>query len=95
MEIIKNNLDRVKTPGPGDKVFKDECFFSFDSPECERGLYVCLNRWIGVGLKHLTRYSNRTDNKIFLHIKRTKKVGGKPLLIKIFILSLSGNQRGA
>ena len=83
MEIIKNNLDRVKTPGPGDKVFKDECFFSFDSPECERGLYVCLNRWIGVGLKHLTRYSNRTDNKIFLHIKRTRKVG-KALCITDF-----------
>ena len=75
METIKNNLDRVKTPGPGDKVYKDECFFSFDSPECERGLYVCLNRWIGVGRKHLTRYSDRTDNKIFLHIKRTRKVG--------------------
>ena len=95
MEIIKTNLDRVKTPGPGDRVFKDECFFSFDSPECERGLYVCLNRWIGVGLKHLTRYLNRTDNKIFLHIKRTRKVRGKPFLIEIFILTLSGNQRRA
>ena len=97
MEIIKNNLDRVKTPGPGDKVYKDECFFSFDSPECERGLYVCLNRWIGVGLKHLTRYSNRTDNKIFLHIKRTRKVGRENLALKLNFHSvpLLGDQRGA
>ena len=32
MELIKNNLDRIKVPGPGDKVFKDECFYSFDTP---------------------------------------------------------------
>lgn len=74
MDIIKSNSERIKTPGPNDKVYKDECFFSFDSPESETGLYVCLNRWIGVGKKFLNKYSNRTDNKIFLHIKRTKKV---------------------
>ena len=74
MDIIKSNSERIKTPGPNDKVFKDECFFSFDSPESETGLYVCLNRWIGVGKKFLNKYSNRTDNRIFLHIKRIKKV---------------------
>ena len=74
MEVINSNLDRIKTPGANDKVYKDECFFSFDTPESETGLYVCLNRWIGVGHKYLTKYSNRTDNKVFLHMKRTKKV---------------------
>ena len=44
MEIIKNNLDRVKIPGANDKVFKDECFYCFDCPESESGLYICLNR---------------------------------------------------
>jgi len=73
MDIINSNLDRIKTPGPNDRVYKCECFYSFDSPESETGLYVCLNRWIGVGEKYLKRYSDRTDNKIFLHIKKTKK----------------------
>jgi len=73
MEIIKENLSRIKVPGPGDRVFKDECFYSFDSPESPTGLYVCMNRWLGVGERFLTRYSNRTDNKVFLQIKRTKK----------------------
>jgi len=63
----------VKVPGPGSRVYKDECFYSFDSPECSTGLYICLNRWIGVGKRFLQRYSSRTDNKLFLHIKRTKK----------------------
>lgn len=74
MNIIKENEDRVKVPGPGSRVYKDECFYSFDSPECSTGLYICLNRWIGVGKRFLQRYSSRTDNKLFLHIKRTKKV---------------------
>jgi len=73
MEIIKENLSRVKVPGAGDKVFKDECFYSFDCPESPTGLYVCLNRWIGVGERFLNKYSNRTDNKVFLHIKKTRK----------------------
>jgi len=73
MELIKNNLDRIKVPGPGDKVFKDECFYSFDTPESPTGLFVCMNRWLGVGERFLTRYSNRTDNKVFLHIKKTRK----------------------
>ena len=84
MDIIKSNLDRIKTPGPNDRVYKCECFYSFDSPESDTGLYVCLNRWIGVGEKYLKRYSDRTDNKIFLHIKKIKKVN-----IMIFLLNNS------
>jgi len=73
MEVIAANLDRIKTPGSNDKVYKDECFYSFDSPECPTGLYICMNRWLGVGADYLERYSKRTDNVVFLHIKRTKK----------------------
>ena len=32
-----------------------------------------MNRWLGVGKEYLERYSKRTDNVVFLHIKRTKK----------------------
>ena len=32
-----------------------------------------LSRWLGVGRKYLEKYSNRTDNKVFLRIKKTKK----------------------
>jgi len=73
MEVVKGNLSRIRVPGQADKVFKDECLYSFDSPECETGLYVCLNRFLGIGLKHLERYSKRTDNFVFLHIKRIRK----------------------
>jgi hypothetical protein len=32
MDVIAANLDRIRTPGANDKVYKDECFYSFDSP---------------------------------------------------------------
>ena len=32
-----------------------------------------MNRWLGVGKDYLERYSKRTDNVVFLHIKRTRK----------------------
>ena len=88
MDVIGANLDRIKTPGPNDRVYKDECFYSFDSPvwtflslfsswylrqESPTGLYICMNRWLGVGKDYLERYSKRTDNVVFLHIKRTRK----------------------
>ena len=39
MEVIAANLDRIKTPGPNDKVYKDECFYSFDSPVSHSKFY--------------------------------------------------------
>ena len=30
--MIKEDISRIKVPGPTDKVFKDECLYSFDNP---------------------------------------------------------------
>jgi len=73
MDVIKENLSRIRVPAAGDKVFKDECLYCFDSPEFANGLFVCMNRFLGVGERFLEKYSKRTDNRVFLHIKRTKK----------------------
>eukprot|EP00088_Acartia_fossae_P049859 TRINITY_DN5528_c0_g1_i1.p1 TRINITY_DN5528_c0_g1~~TRINITY_DN5528_c0_g1_i1.p1 ORF type:complete len:817 (-),score=299.72 TRINITY_DN5528_c0_g1_i1:195-2645(-) len=73
MDVIKSNLSRIRVPSQSDKVFKDECLYSFDSPECDTGVYVCLNRFLAIGEKCLEKYSKRTDNVVFLHVKRTKK----------------------
>lgn len=34
MDCLKANLSKIRVPGPGDRVFKDECVLSFDSPVC-------------------------------------------------------------
>lgn len=37
----------IKPPGPSDLVFKDECLFSFQTPDLEGGLNVCLHCFQG------------------------------------------------
>ena len=35
----------IKAPGHHDKVYKDECMFSFDTPESPGGLFINLRTW--------------------------------------------------
>ena len=64
--------DKVQIPTQHNAVFNEECLFSFDSPESPDGLYVCMEKFIGLGREHVAAYHNRTSNAIFLHRKRTK-----------------------
>ena len=68
----------VRIPGRNDKVFKDECFYSFDSPTCDTGLYICLKSFLGFGRDYVENYSLKTGNKIFLHLKKTRRVVENP-----------------
>ncbi|KAL3215825.1 hypothetical protein MRX96_033440 [Rhipicephalus microplus] len=67
------HLERIRTPGQADKVYKDECVFSFDTPESEGGLYVCLNTFLGFSKKYVERRYAKTGNAVYLHLKTTKK----------------------
>jgi len=49
IEKIRSVMSGVKAPQHYDKVFKDECVFSFDTPFSEGGLAVNLKTWQGFG----------------------------------------------
>ncbi|XP_064461115.1 ubiquitin carboxyl-terminal hydrolase 5-like [Ornithodoros turicata] len=72
-EQLAPHFSRIRTPLNGEKIYKDECVFSFDTPESEGGLYVCLNSFLGFGRKHVERHYARTGNAVFLHLKTIKK----------------------
>ncbi|CAD5112680.1 DgyrCDS1901 [Dimorphilus gyrociliatus] len=72
-EILQPHLSKVRVPKGGDKVYKDECVYSFDSPESPGGLYVCMNTFIGLGKTYVSRHAERTGNCVFLHLKTKKK----------------------
>ncbi|XP_039297114.1 ubiquitin carboxyl-terminal hydrolase 5 [Nilaparvata lugens] len=72
LEALSKHIGRVKIPQAHDKIYKDECVYSFDSPESDTGLYVCLNSFLGFGRDHVERYHKKTGNSVFLHIKRVK-----------------------
>lgn len=73
MDELTQYLDKIKIPRPGNKIYKDECVYSFDTPDTPTGLYVSLATFIGLGQDHVLRYYQQTGNPVFLHVKRTKK----------------------
>ena len=71
---MADNYKNVRVPNPNDNVYKDECLYSFDNPESETGLYICMSTFRGVGKGHLTRHCKANPGKnVFLHILRTRK----------------------
>ncbi|RZF34558.1 hypothetical protein LSTR_LSTR017566 [Laodelphax striatellus] len=62
----------VNIPENHHKIYKDECVYSFDCPESDTGLYVCLSSFLGLGRDHVERFHKKTGHSVFLHIKRVK-----------------------
>jgi ubiquitin carboxyl-terminal hydrolase 5/13 len=63
----------VRVPQGGDKVYKDECVYSFQTPESEGGLYVGLKSFIGLAPEFLDLHHRKTGESLYLHITRTQK----------------------
>ncbi|XP_018573287.1 ubiquitin carboxyl-terminal hydrolase 5 [Anoplophora glabripennis] len=78
MEILAQHLKSIKIPSSLDKVYKDECVFSFDNPETDTGLYVSLSSFIGLGRDHLERYFRKTGQAVYLHLRREKHEVSSP-----------------
>ncbi|XP_041125466.1 ubiquitin carboxyl-terminal hydrolase 5 isoform X1 [Polyodon spathula] len=72
-EVLLSVLSTIRVPKPGDRVHKDECAFSFDSPESEGGLYVCMSTFLGFGKQFVERHYRKSGQRAYLHIKRTRK----------------------
>ena len=69
---IRAGMGSVRAPGSHDKVYKDECLYSFDTPFSPDGLYVNLKTWGGVGKDFLGFDSGKTGNTLYVHLKYTK-----------------------
>ncbi|XP_023696662.2 ubiquitin carboxyl-terminal hydrolase 13-like [Paramormyrops kingsleyae] len=72
-ELMVPYMPTIRVPRTGDRVFKSECAFSYDTPESDGGLYVCMNTFLGFGREHVERHYRKTGQSIYLHLKRTVK----------------------
>ncbi|MGH0121219.1 UNVERIFIED_CONTAM: hypothetical protein FKN15_071559 [Acipenser sinensis] len=72
-ELLVPFMPTIRVPRIGDRVFKSECAFSYDSPESEGGLYVCMNTFLGFGREHVERHYRKTGQCVYMHLKRTIK----------------------
>ncbi|XP_015111541.1 ubiquitin carboxyl-terminal hydrolase 5 [Diachasma alloeum] len=73
MEVLIQNLGSVKVPKREDKIYKDECVYSFDTPESPEGLFISLSSFHGLGRDHVERYFKKTGQTVFFNIRRTKQ----------------------
>uniref|UniRef100_A0A1B0B9A1 Ubiquitin carboxyl-terminal hydrolase n=1 Tax=Glossina palpalis gambiensis TaxID=67801 RepID=A0A1B0B9A1_9MUSC len=72
MDILCKYLSNIRIPCDKQPIYKDECVYSFDTPETSTGLYVNLTTFLGFGENYVLKYAEKTGNKVFLHIRREK-----------------------
>ncbi|CAF1560441.1 unnamed protein product, partial [Adineta steineri] len=71
---MADTYKNVRIPGSNDIVYKDECIYSFDNPESENGLFICMSTFRGLGKDHVARHCKANPGKnVFLHILRRRK----------------------
>ncbi|KAM0730160.1 Ubiquitin carboxyl-terminal hydrolase 5 [Formica fusca] len=75
MELISltKHLNAINIPRKSDKIYKDECVYSFDTPDSPTGLYVSLTSFLGLNKGYAMWYYKKTSYAVYLHIQRTKK----------------------
>ena len=57
----------LRAPGPQEKVWKDECAFSFATPLSAGGLYVNLATFQAFSAEYVELDHERTGNTLYLH----------------------------
>ncbi|XP_040190645.1 ubiquitin carboxyl-terminal hydrolase 5-like isoform X2 [Rana temporaria] len=72
-DALLSVLPSIRLPRAGDRVHKDECALSFQTPESEGGLYICMNTFLGYGRSYVERHYNKTGQRAYLHVKKTLK----------------------
>lgn len=66
-QLLVSLAATLHVPTAGDRVYNDECIYSFDSPFTDTGLYISLHTFEGVGFKYLQHHSKKTGSILYLH----------------------------
>jgi ubiquitin carboxyl-terminal hydrolase 5/13 len=69
---FRPHMGACRTPSAYDKVYNDECVYSFETPYSEDGIYVSLSNWQGVGPAWLSNHAEKTGSRIYVHIKKRR-----------------------
>jgi ubiquitin carboxyl-terminal hydrolase 5/13 len=78
LEQVRAGMRGLTPASAYDKVYNDECVFSFDTPLSPGGLYVSLRSFLGFGAQHVQADSLRTGNSLYAHIHVTRVPKPKP-----------------
>ena len=78
MDQLTKHFGHIKIVQNKDLLNKEECICSFDTPETETGLYICMKNFEAVGADFLDYYYERYGYAVYLHHKRLKYKINKP-----------------
>lgn len=76
LDAVRNGMrqKQPRAPGPHDKVYKDECMFSFDTAFSPQGLYINLHTWQAFGADYVQLDATKSGNCLYLR-QLAHKVG--------------------
>uniref|UniRef100_A0A061RBY0 Ubiquitin carboxyl-terminal hydrolase n=1 Tax=Tetraselmis sp. GSL018 TaxID=582737 RepID=A0A061RBY0_9CHLO len=72
LDVIRAHMGSVRTPGHHDKVYKEECMYSFDTPESPGGLYISLSTFQAFSDEFVELDHRRTGNCLYLNEQNIK-----------------------
>jgi ubiquitin carboxyl-terminal hydrolase 5/13 len=72
LPVIRGELSKLKIPGTHDKVYNDECMFSFDSPFSDTGLYVNMSTLFGYGADYYLADAVKSNCRLYVYEKWTQ-----------------------
>ncbi|KAG1365405.1 putative Ubiquitin carboxyl-terminal hydrolase 14 [Cocos nucifera] len=73
MELLRSHLSKVRIPEPTNRIYKQECCISFDTPRSDGGLYVDLCSFLAFGKEYVGWNYVKTGNPVYLHIQQKRK----------------------
>ncbi|KAL2643337.1 hypothetical protein R1flu_010924 [Riccia fluitans] len=73
MELLRSRLNRVRILEPSNRVYKQECCISFQTPRSDGGLFVDLNSFLAFGREYVLWNYNKTGNSVYLNIREVPK----------------------
>lgn len=78
MDSLPKYFSHIKIVAPNDRVSKNECVCSFDTPESDGGLYICMKTFEAVSGDFIDYYYDRYGHAVYLHHKRLRYKIDKP-----------------
>ena len=77
LERVRRELGKVRVPTDQDRVWKDECAFSYENAFSKDGVFVSLQTWIAYSKSYLGLATQRPGScGLFLRVRSEKKAVG-------------------
>lgn len=93
LERIRDGMRKaISVPKFSDKVYKDECMLSFDSPFSPSGIFVNLSTWFSFGEDMLQFDTGSIDGSttLYLNIKSQKIIKDEPRDVSVLAIGVEG-----